>query len=98
LAEDRAVTVNLASTAGELQIKVSDNGAGVADGFSLDRDAGLGLTIVRTFVVADLGGNFSIGAPHDIAVERPTSNQANRTTGCVVEVNVPRSTGSMPLG
>ena len=98
LAEDRAVTVDLASTAGELQIKVSDNGAGVADGFSLDRDAGLGLTIVRTFVVADLGGNFSIGAPHDIAVERPTSNQANRTTGCVVEVNVPRSTGSMPLG
>jgi len=97
-AEDCVVTVDLAAAANELRIRVADNGAGVADGFSLDRDAGLGLTIVRTFVVVDLGGNISIGAPHGLDYGGRRAHEKEPATGCVVEVKVPRPTGSMPLG
>ena len=47
--------------------------------FSLDRDAGLAPTIVRTFVVHDLGGSITIKA---------VSADAPRAT--VNEVTVPR--------
>jgi two-component sensor histidine kinase len=69
-------------TPSALVVRVSDSGPGVPDGFSLDRDAGLGLTIVRTFVVHDLGGTVSI---------RAASGEAPR--GAVVEVIVPRDRG-----
>jgi len=78
------VTVDIERSADGLRMRVADTGPGFADGFSLDRDAGLGLTIVRTFVVADLGGNISIGARH--------------SAGCVVEVTVPQATKPLPLG
>ena len=63
---------------GRLKMRVEDDGPGVAAGFSLDRDAGLGLTIVRTFVVHDLEGAITI---------RSASDHAPR--GTVVEVTVP---------
>ncbi len=84
--EPGLVTVELASGSRELVLRVVDSGPGVADGFSLDRDAGLGLTIVRTFVVQDLGGSISIGARGD------------GETGCVVEVKVPAKREGLPLG
>jgi two-component sensor histidine kinase len=76
------VRLRMEVTPSALVVRVSDSGPGVPDGFSLDRDAGLGLTIVRTFVVHDLGGTVSI---------RAASGEAPR--GAVVEVIVPRDRG-----
>ncbi len=94
-AEGGDVTVRLGGAGGdettrdkkELVLAVEDQGPGVPDGFSLDRDAGLGLTLVRTFVVHDLGGSISIG-------------RARKTPpkGTVVDVRVPRSGGGLPIG
>ena len=63
----------------DLVVRVRDDGAGVPDGFSLDRDAGLGLAIVRTFVVSDLGGTITIAAA-----------RAEDPRGTLVEIRVPR--------
>ena len=81
------VGVFLDSDRRELLLRVENGGAGVPDGFSLDRDAGLGLTIVRTFVVHDLGGTISIGPARD-----------SDPRGAVVDVRVPRRSESLPLG
>ncbi len=81
------VAVALRSSRKELFMRVENGGAGVPDGFSLDRDAGLGLTIVRTFVVHDLGGTISIGPAND-----------TQPRGAVVDVRVPRRSGPLPLG
>lgn len=81
------VVVSMRVTPSAFVLKVSDSGPGVPDGFSLDRDAGLGLTIVRTFVVHDLGGTVSI---------RAASGGTPR--GAVVEVTVPRVRGTVSMG
>ena len=81
------VVVRLGATRRELELIVEDAGPGVAEGFSLDRDAGLGLTIVRTFVVHDLGGAISFAR----AV-------CGESRGTVVDVRVPRPDGPLPLG
>jgi len=39
---------------------VTDNGAGLPAGFDLDKSTSLGLQIVRTLVVAELGGRLQI--------------------------------------
>ena len=75
----RLVEVRFARTPKTLIMRVTDDGPGVPDGFSLDRDAGLGLTIVRTFVVHDLGGSITIKAA-----------SADAPRGTVIEVSVPR--------
>ena len=43
-----------------IKIEVSDNGAGLPEGFDLKKHAHLGLNIVLTLVVSDLRGEFSI--------------------------------------
>ena len=85
--EGGTVAIGMEVTPSSLVLKVSDSGPGVPDGFSFDRDAGLGLTIVRTFVVHDLGGTISVRAA---SVDRPR--------GTVVEVTVPRARGELPMG
>ncbi len=77
------VEVRLARTATTLTMRITDDGPGVGEGFSLDRDAGLGLTIVRTFVVHDLGGSVTIKAA-----------SADPPRGTVIEVTVPRRSTS----
>ncbi len=81
------VRVRLSSTPKDFEMHVEDSGEGVPDGFALDRDARLGLTIVRTFVVHDLNGSISLG-------------RANPSPpyGTSVDVRVPRSSPSLPLG
>ena len=79
------VDVRLARVPKALTMSIADDGGGVPDGFSLDRDAGLGLTIVRAFVVHDLGGTITIKA---------TSKEPPR--GTVVEVSVPRRPAAAP--
>ncbi len=83
---DCVVSVDLEATSHQLRLRVVDDGPGLPDGYSLDRDAGLGLTIVRTLVVQDLGGAISI------------QSRSGGPMGCEVEVKVPRVTSPMPLG
>ena len=59
-----------------LTVRVSDNGAGVPDGFDLESSDRLGLQIVRTLVANDLRGDITIG-PRDCG------------TGTTVELKVP---------
>lgn len=74
------VTVKLSRDDEGLSMSVIDRGPGVPEGFSLDRDAGLGLTIVRTLVVHDLRGRISIrGASF------------NSPRGTVIDVTVPHT-------
>ena len=81
------VAVRFGRTADTLTMSVTDRGPGVPEGFSLDRDAGLGLTIVRTFVVHHLGGTISIRAA-----------SAGAPRGAVVDISVPRRPATVPIG
>ncbi len=45
---------------GEVRVAVRDDGRGLPDGFSLERNARLGLQIVRTLVTKDLGGTLEL--------------------------------------
>jgi len=82
-AEETAISIDLEADRRSVVVRVRNGGVGIADGFSLDRDAGLGLTIVRTFVVSDLGGTITMRHGSDVAPR-----------GVVVEVRVPRRGGS----
>jgi len=81
------VSIDLEAERRWLVVRVRNGGPGIPDGFSLDRDSGLGLTIVRTFVVSDLGGTLSIKA---------ASERAPR--GAVVEMRVPRRGEGLAVG
>jgi len=45
---------------GQLTVTVTDNGVGLPEDFDLDSAASLGLQIVRTLVVAELGGRLEV--------------------------------------
>ena len=60
------IHVDAAAENGRLAISIADDGIGLPDGFSLMRDQGLGLTIVRNLVEGNLDGDFDI-APRDDA-------------------------------
>ena len=67
--------------ANRLTVSVADNGAGLPEDFDLEQTASLGLQIVRTLVVAELGGRLDIG-PHDgggtlVRVELPIESLAS---------------------
>jgi two-component system, sensor histidine kinase PdtaS len=70
------VQVELGRDGGTVRVRIIDDGAGVAEDFSLDRDAGLGLTIVRTFVESDLGGTIEM-------------RRRSGATGTFVELQIP---------
>jgi two-component system, sensor histidine kinase PdtaS len=71
---------------GQLTVTVSDNGVGLPEDFDLDSTTSLGLQIVRTLVVAELGGRLEI-AP-----------QADGGTRVLVEVPVQLPAGVAPDG
>jgi hypothetical protein len=71
---------------GQLTVTVADNGVGLPEDFDLDSTASLGLQIVRTLVVAELGGRLEI-AP-----------QADGGTRVLVEVPVQLPAGVAPDG
>jgi two-component sensor histidine kinase len=54
------VTVEIFREDPWLKVCVADDGAGFPEGFSLDTSTGLGLSIVRTLVATELGGDISI--------------------------------------
>jgi two-component system, sensor histidine kinase PdtaS len=66
----------------QLRVTVADNGAGFPDNFDLDSATSLGLQIVRTLVVSELGGKLAIsdrlegGTDVQLEVPLPTADQA----------------------
>ena len=67
--------VTASRDADRLAVSVADNGAGLPPGFDLDQATSLGLQIVRTLVVGELGGSLEIGRRHGggtiVSVELP---------------------------
>lgn len=63
------VTVGLQRTAPGLRVVVDDDGVGLPEGFALETHANLGLEIVRTLVVNELGGEIAIGGSGGTHVE-----------------------------
>jgi two-component system, sensor histidine kinase PdtaS len=55
-----SVEVRLRREAGGLHVDVVDEGEGLPDGFSLETSTRLGLQIVRTLVVGELGGTITL--------------------------------------
>ena len=60
VADGGFVEVLAARAPEQLTVTVSDSGAGLPAGFDLESTTSLGLQIVRTLVVAELGGKLSI--------------------------------------
>ena len=46
---------------GRLHLTVDDDGRGLPEGFDLDGSTNLGLSIVRTLVESELGGQLELG-------------------------------------
>jgi len=76
-----AVTLEMTRTATHVRLAVSDDGSGLPTGFTLDRDANLGLQIVRTLVESELGGEIALGGADP---------------GTRVEIGVPLERASTP--
>ncbi|MFC6341494.1 sensor histidine kinase, partial [Nocardioides hankookensis] len=55
---------------GRLHVTVDDDGRGLPDGFDLDDSSSLGLSIVRTLVESELGGQLELGPRPDGAGTR----------------------------
>jgi len=87
---DGDVVVSLAHE-DDLQIRVTDNGRGVINGFDLDQANGLGLSIVRTLVTTELAGTISIdpASSDDLALVGLSASGVGR--GTVVSLRVPVS-------
>jgi two-component sensor histidine kinase len=77
--ESGAVVLSLDKRNDELVLLVTDDGAGLPDGFELESSSGLGLSIVRTLVTSELGGSISM---------RSGLGPADRP-GAAVELRVP---------
>jgi two-component sensor histidine kinase len=58
--QEGEIQIYLALTQTDLLITVTDNGLGLPQGFALEADSGLGLELIHTMVVEDLGGSFTL--------------------------------------
>ena len=67
VARGGTVTVELKREAGVLRLRVSDDGGGLPEGFSLDTGSHLGLQIVRT-LISELRGSIEIDADQGTTV------------------------------
>ena len=68
--ESGCISVTFGEKAGSVFLEVSDNGAGLPDGFSLEKNDGLGLTLVR-ILSEQLGAGISLSG--------------NRGTRCIIK-------------
>ncbi|MEM9514250.1 MAG: histidine kinase N-terminal domain-containing protein [Actinomycetota bacterium] len=84
------VSVALAHTEGRLEIRVVDDGQGVAADFDLEHTTGLGLSIVRTLVTTELNGTIDIRqASLDDLRAAGIGSDGDEATGTVIELSVP---------
>jgi two-component system, sensor histidine kinase PdtaS len=56
------ILVTVRRLVGRLHLSVEDDGRGLPEGFDLDGSTNLGLSIVRTLVESELGGQLAVGA------------------------------------
>jgi two-component system, sensor histidine kinase PdtaS len=89
--ESGNVVVDLYGDGRQVRVRVVDDGIGLPPDFDLESSTGLGLSIVRTLVLTELGGTIRMYSA-DGPPERP---------GTVVEIRVPISnpldTGQVPV-
>lgn len=64
--EGGEIFVELEDDADRVTLRISDSGMGLPDGFDLEQDSHLGLTIVQTLVKDDLRGGFELGNGHGV--------------------------------
>jgi two-component sensor histidine kinase len=82
---DGHVVLDLDNDGRQLRVTVTDDGAGLPEGFSIEAATGLGLSIVRTLVTTDLAGTIAL---------TPGSGPGDRP-GTVVVLQVPVGEGSV---
>ena len=58
--ENGKVDVLLSKNEEAVMVEVSDNGVGLPDGFDIEKNVGLGLTIVKTFIQQELEGSLNV--------------------------------------
>jgi two-component sensor histidine kinase/PAS domain-containing protein len=80
---DVSVLVQLANDGKQLTVRVSDNGVGLPEGFSLEQSHGLGLSIVRTLVGSQIEGSI------DMRARRPDEQPTGGGQGTMCELVVP---------
>ena len=56
------IQIYLTLSQSDLLMTVTDNGLGLPHGFALESDSGLGLELIHTMVIEDLGGSFTLEA------------------------------------
>jgi len=78
-----SVTVELTHSATELNVRVDDDGVGLPQGFDSETSAGLGLTIIKTLVTQDLGG--------ELTIRRATESAAGTVAQLTVGLQDPSS-------
>ncbi|MDH3706733.1 MAG: PAS domain-containing sensor histidine kinase [Acidimicrobiia bacterium] len=79
------VQIDLATTTTGLEVVVTDDGLGLPVDFDIDGEVGLGLTIVRTFIVNELDGTITMRRGDGTVPDRP---------GTVVKLEVPLAASS----
>ncbi|MBI4322318.1 MAG: sensor histidine kinase [Chloroflexi bacterium] len=60
------VSVNLRDNGNDMTVEIVDNGRGLAPGFSMSKNASLGLQIVQTLVTEDLKGKFDLSCSNGV--------------------------------
>lgn len=83
------VVVNLANDGDYLTVRVTDDGAGLPEGFTLDAADGLGLSIVRTLVTTELAGEITMRTASSSDLELAGLTADGTGPGTVVDLRVP---------
>lgn len=86
------VVVLLNCTDSELTVSVIDDGRGIAADFSLEDATGLGLSIVRTLVTTELGGEIDMRPATQSNLEDVGLTVEPGHTGTVIQLRVPIET------
>jgi len=60
--EPGEILVTVRRLVGRLHVTVDDDGVGLPEGFTLEGSTNLGLSIVRTLVESELGGQLELGS------------------------------------
>jgi PAS domain S-box-containing protein len=73
--------ISLFEEAGDLVLRVRDSGPGLPAGFDLNRDANVGLQVVRTLAERDLAGKFSLSIGTGLSAQVRFPRRVNNERG-----------------